>query len=138
MPLQLLIGSAIISMTLVIHVGFTAAAEWALKREHIWPGQRAGFMRFVLLLVGMTLLLLASISLSVWIWALCLLGLGVHNDIETAVYFTLVSFTTIGFGDIVLDKEWRILSGLMGANGLLIFGLTTAVLVDFLARFRRN
>jgi Ion channel len=138
MALQLLIGSAIISVTLIIHVGFTAAAEWGLKREHIWPGRNAGVVRFVVLLVGMTLLLLASISISVWLWALCLMGLGIFQETETSVYFALVSFTTLGFGDIVLEKQWRILSGLMAANGLLIFGLTTAVLVDFLSRFRRG
>ena len=138
MHLQFLIGSAIISATIVIHVGFTAAAEWSLTREHIWPGKPAGFLRFVTLLVGMTLVLLVSISLSVWLWALCLLGLGVFQDAETSVYFALVSFTTLGFGDIVLEKQWRILSGMMAANGLLIFGLTTAVLVDFLSRFRRR
>ncbi len=138
MFLQLLIGSAIISATIVIHVGFTAAAEWGLKREQIWPGRRAGFIRFVVLLVGMTLLLLASISVCVWLWGYCLLWLGVFHDVETSVYFALVSFTTLGLGDIVLEKEWRILSGMMAANGLLIFGLTTAVLVDFLSRFRRG
>jgi uncharacterized membrane protein YedE/YeeE len=63
---------------------------------------------------------------------------GVFHDFETSIYFALVSFTTLGFGDIVLEKQWRILSGLMGANGLVIFGLTTAVLVDFLSRFRRD
>lgn len=138
MPLQLAIGSAIITLTIVIHVGFTAAAEWALKREHLWPGRRAGALRFVTLLAGMTLTLLASISLSAWIWAFCLLSLGVFGDLETSVYFSLISFTTLGYGDIVLGKEWRILSGLAAANGLLIFGLTTAVLVDFLTRFRRS
>lgn len=109
-----------------------------LKHEHIWPGGRAGSLRFVTVLVGMTLLLLASISVSVWLWALCLLGLGVFDEAETSVYFALVSFTTLGLGDIVLEKQWRILSGLMAANGLLIFGLTTAVLVDFLAHLRRR
>ena len=138
MHLQFLIGSAIISATIIIHVGFTAATEWGLTHEHIWPGKRAGFVRFTLLLVGMTLVLLASISLCVWLWALCLLWLGVFQDPETSVYFALVSFTTLGFGDIVLEKQWRILSGMMAANGLLIFGLTTAVLVDFLSRFRRR
>jgi hypothetical protein len=137
MTLQLLLGSAIISVTILIHVGFTVAAEWGLTREHIWPGQRAGPFRFVVLLVGMTLWLLGSMTVAVWLWAFCLRGLDVLHDMETAVYFSLVSFTTLGFGDIILDKQWRILSGLMAANGLLIFGLTTAVLVDFLSRFRR-
>jgi len=138
MLLQLMIGAAIIATTIVIHVGFTAIAEWTLTHEHVWPGKNAGFIRFVVLLVGMTLWLMASISLGVWIWSLCLLGLGVFQDTETSVYFALVSFTTLGFGDIVLGKEWRILSGLMAGNGLLIFGLTAAVLVDFLSRFRRS
>lgn len=138
MLLHLLIGSSIISLTIVLHVAFTAAAEWGLKREHIWPGRLAGPLRFVTLLVGMTLWLLAAISLSVWLWAFCLIWLDIFQDIETSVYFSLVAFTTLGFGDIILGKEWRILSGLMAANGLLIFGLTTAVLVDFLSRFRRG
>lgn len=138
MLLQLLIGSGIITATIVIHVGFAAAVEWVLKREHLWPGRRAGLFRFITLLVGMTLFLLASISISVWLWAHSLLWLGVFQDIETSVYFSLVSFTTLGFGDIILDKDWRILSGLAAANGLLIFGLNTAVLVDFLTRFRRS
>lgn len=136
MTMQLLFGSALISLTILIHVGFTAAIELGMKREHLWPGEDASFIRFVTLLVTMTLLLLLSISLCVWLWALCLLWLGVFHDAETSVYFSMVSFTTLGFGDIVLDKQWRILSGLMGANGLIIFGLTTAVLVDFLSRFR--
>jgi hypothetical protein len=138
MPLQLLIGSAIITLTIIIHVAFTAAAEWGLRREHVWPGRRAGFVRFVALLAGMTLLLLASISVCVWLWAYCLIWLGVFHEAEPSVYFALVSFTTLGFGDIVLGHDWRILSALIAVNGLIIFGLTTAVLVDFLARFRRS
>jgi len=138
MLMQLLMGSAIISMTIIIHVGFTAGFEWVLTWDHLWPGQPEGFLRFIVLLVSMTLMLVASTSVCVWLWGYCLLLVGVFHDLETSIYFALVSFTTLGFGDIVLEKQWRILSGLMGANGLVIFGLTTAVLVDFLSRFRRN
>jgi hypothetical protein len=138
MTMQLLMGSALISLTILIHVGFAAVFELGLKREHLWPGKSAGFLRFVSMLVGMTLLLLASISICVWLWVLCLLWVGVFHEVEPAVYFAMVSFTTLGFGDIVLGKEWRILSGLMGANGLIIFGLTTAVLADFLSRVRQG
>lgn len=137
MSLQLLIGFAIISLTILIHVGFTAAAEWGLRRELTWSGKRSGPFRFVLRLVSVTVWLLASMTVSVWLWALCLLGLDVFQDMETSVYFSLVSFTTLGFGDIILGEDWRILSGLMAANGLIIFGLTTAVMVDFLSRIRR-
>jgi hypothetical protein len=135
---QLLIGSVIIIITIICQAVFTASAEWALRREHLWPGPRVGTFRFLAMLVGMTLWLLLSISLSVWLWAAALLWLDVFHELETSVYFSLVSFTTLGFGDIILMKEWRILSGMMAANGLIIFGLTAAVLIDFLSRLRRT
>jgi hypothetical protein len=138
MLLQFAAGSSIITTTIVLLVAFAAAAEWVLKIEHIWPGEGAGMTRFVAILAGITLWMLLAISISVWLWAFCLLWLGTFSEVEPAIYFSLVSFTTLGFGDIILQKEWRILSGLMAANGLLVFGLTTAILVDFLTRLKRR
>jgi hypothetical protein len=138
MLLQFAAGSSIITAPIVLLVAFAAAAEWVLKLEHIWPGEGAGMARFVAVLAGITLWMLLAISVSVWLWAFCLLWLGTFSEIEPAIYFSLVSFTTLGFGDIILDREWRIMSGLMAANGLLVFGLTTAILVDFLTRLRRR
>ena len=71
-------------------------------------------------------------SATVWIWALWFLWSGALGDLETAVYFSLVSFTTLGFGDIVLTRPHRLLSGMLAANGLVLFGLTTAVLIDLI------
>lgn len=138
MLIQFAAGSLIIITSIVLLVAFAAAAEWSLKQEHIWPGEGAGMVRFVVILAGITLWLLIAIAISVWLWTFCLLALGTFTEIEPAMYFSLVSFTTLGFGDIILEKQWRILSGLMAANGLLIFGLTTAILVDFLARLKRR
>jgi hypothetical protein len=138
MLFQFVVGSIIIIATIILQVGFTAVAEWSLKRERVWPGEGAGAVRFTVVLVGISLWLLVAITISVWLWSYCMLGIGAFDSLESAVYFSLVSFTTLGFGDIILGKEWRILSGMMAANGLLIFGLTTAVLVDFLSRLKRS
>jgi hypothetical protein len=75
-------------------------------------------------------------TVSVWIWAIALWALGVFSDIELSVYFALVAFTTLGFGDVLLPTEWRLLGGLAAANGLLIFGLLTAMLVETLQTTR--
>ena len=75
-------------------------------------------------------------SLGVWIWAATLLTLGAFGALEPALYFSVVSFTALGFGDVVLTPQWRLLSGMSAANGLLIFGLSTAFLVEFLSRLR--
>ena len=64
--------------------------------------------------------------------ALYLLWSGALGDLETAVYFSPVSFTTLGFGDIVLDRPHRLLSGMLAANGLVLFGLTAALLIGLI------
>ncbi|MEM9736953.1 MAG: ion channel, partial [Pseudomonadota bacterium] len=51
-----------------------------------------------------------------------------------ALYFSVVAFTTLGFGDVLLPQEWRLLAGLSAANGLLIFGVSTAFLVEVFRR----
>ena len=60
------------------------------------------------------------------------------DDLETATYFSIVAFTTLGFGDIILPVDWRILGGMTAANGLMNMGLYTALLVEVLRRVRSD
>ena len=53
---------------------------------------------------------------------------GAIPDLETALYFSTASFTTIGYGDVVLGPDWRLIGAIEGANGLLLFGWSTAFL----------
>ena len=63
---------------------------------------------------------------------------GIFQSLEPAVYFSLIAFTTVGFGDIVLTPQWRILSGMVAANGLLLFGFSTAFLFEVMVRLRNQ
>ena len=90
----------------------------------------------MILLVGVGLWVLAVITVGVWIWALAYWRWGRCPIWRHAVYFSLVSFTTLGFGDVLLDKDWRILAGMEAANGFLSFGLLTALLVETLRQVR--
>ncbi len=49
-------------------------------------------------------------TVNVWIWASAFILVGAFDALEPALYFTLVSFSTVGFGDITLGHEWRLLS----------------------------
>lgn len=80
--------------------------------------------------------ILVMMTSSVWIWAMALWLLEIFVTFEASVYFSLVAFTTLGFGDILLPVEWRLLGGLAAANGLLVFGLLTAMLVETLRETR--
>lgn len=60
-------------------------------------------------------------------WALLYRALGAFEDFETAMYFSGVTFTSLGYGDVVLDGRIRLLGPLQAANGLMMFGITTAL-----------
>jgi hypothetical protein len=60
------------------------------------------------------------------IWAAFYFGNSLFPDFETALYFSTTSYTTIGFGDVVLPRAWRMLGGIEGVTGVLLCGLSTA------------
>ena len=50
------------------------------------------------------------------------------RNLESAFYFSMVTFTSVGYGDLVLAGSWRVLSAIQAANGVIIFGWTTALI----------
>ena len=76
--------------------------------------------------------------IGVWIWAFALIWVDAFEGIEPSLYFALSAYTTLGFGDVLPEEEWRILGALIGANGMLGFGLATAAMVEFVGRIRAH
>lgn len=138
MLIQLALGSLMVVLSVVVEGAFIVAAEAVLKRCAGWLSRGAPTLRASMALGLSTLWLMAAHSVSAWIWALCFMAIGVFDALEPALYFSVVAFTTLGFGDVLLPTEWRLLAGLCAANGLLIFGVSTAFLVEFLVRIRRR
>jgi len=133
---QLCIGTLIISATVMTQVLFISVAMAVLNRFGPWLIHPPSMWKTVVALIGVVLWLVAGISVCAWIWASVFLLLDMFEAIEPALYFSIVTFTTLGYGDITLDTPWRLLSGLTAANGLIIFGLNTAFLVEFIFRLR--
>jgi len=77
-------------------------------------------------------LLLISVMLQMSGWATLFLMLGQFDDFETAIYFSGVTFTSLGYGDITLPERVRILSAMEAADGLLMFGIISAVFMGAL------
>ncbi len=135
---QILIG---IGLTLVTIV--TAAVGWwvleaIILRLHQWARRPPHPPKLMTILAMSLVWNLLIITTAVLLWASAYLGLGIFATFESAVYFSLVAFTTLGFGDILLPTEWRLLSGIAAANGLLLFGLITAILVETLRETRQR
>jgi hypothetical protein len=87
---------------------------------------------FALIIAVLYILFIQTII--VWLWAVIFVLVGALPAFEPALYFSLVSFTTVGYGDVVLDPQWRLLSGLTAANGFLSFGWSTAYMVELVRR----
>ncbi|QEE34365.1 two pore domain potassium channel family protein [Octadecabacter sp. SW4] len=137
MFIQIVLGSALMFVSIMI-AGFSFwFLEVALSRWQLWLRRRPHRPKLVFMLCLSALWILVQVTAGVWIWAAALFWLDVFTTFEESVYFGFVAFTTLGFGDILLPLQWRLLGGMAAANGLLNFGLLTAVIVETLRQVRR-
>lgn len=136
MVLQITVGTALLLTNILIAAVAAMLLEVMFQRTHSWMLREPHRPKLVLMFAGVSLWVLGVVTAAVWVWALAYLELGAFGTLEEAVYFSLVCFTTLGFGDVLLPQEWRILAGMTAANGFLNFGLLTALLIEALRQIR--
>jgi Ion channel len=131
---QLLVGTCLISATVIIHAqGSLSAIPFLRRATEMVAGSRRHAFR-VGYTVVVVLWLFALHTLEIWLWAAFYWLFTELPDFETALYFSISSYTTLGYGDIVLGPEWRILAALEAANGILLFGWSTTFLLTVVRR----
>jgi len=121
---HLAIGMLAIIATVMIHAAFMVAAGQVCGRMH---NHGPTSLRSSLQIAAIVIWFFLSICIQAWGWALLYLYFGALQTLEEALYFSTVTFTTLGYGDVVLDTEWRLLSAFEAANGTIIIGWTTAM-----------
>jgi len=131
---QVAFGSVLMLITTAIHASCTAAVLRGLRMTHAsrWGG-RSAVTRVSLISLVVLMMFLASL-LEAGTWAAVYLAVGAIADLETALYFSTVTFTTLGYGDVTLDAGWRLLSSFQAANGTIMFGWTTAIVMAVIHR----
>ena len=126
---QLLLGSAALGLASATHI---TVLTFAIDHLPSIARDVAGF-RWPLILTAFAAILVGH-TLQVWIWALILKAIRAIGSLEDAIYFMLVTSTTLGYGDITLERKWRLFGAMAAVNGLLTFGLSTAFLIEIFAR----
>ncbi|RLJ60098.1 ion channel [Litoreibacter meonggei] len=136
----LFVGSVVIVITMLAAAWMFEIAGRALRRVDVLLQRKSRAVQTLAVLVIALFWILLVLTLSIWGWAGVYLYIGLFDRLETALYFAIVSFTTVGYGDVVIDENWRLLAGMTATNGLLVFGLFTAFLVEILdvVRFRQR
>lgn len=136
MLVQIALGAGLLLLNILVMAVAALALESAFRAAHPWlvaPPQRP---KLLLMLVGVSFWVLVVLTIGVWTWALALHQVGAFFTLEEAVYFALVAFSTLGLGDLIPLRDWRILAAMASVNGFLSFGLLTALLVEALRQVR--
>lgn len=136
MFIQIAIGTGLMLLSVLVSGIAFWALEILLSRSHPWLMKEPHRPKLALVLSVTVIWVLGMVTAGVWIWAFAFRALGIFGTMEASVYFALVAFTTLGYGDVLLPQDWRLLGGMAAANGLLSMGLLTAMLVEVLRHVR--
>jgi hypothetical protein len=135
--------------TLLLKIGLSAIIIVITSAIHAWGmmitlnivrmTERARKPRILrktpIFLTNLIVIMMFLVSIAeVLIWACAYLMMNAINGIEKAVYFSMVTFTTLGYGDVLLDERWRLLASFEAANGIIMFGWTTAIVIAAVQR----
>ncbi len=123
---QLFVAFTIVGICLVIHVAMIiVVGEWLVDHRER-RARNLGIMGYMLLLIATFSAIIFLHMVEIAIWAAYYYEWALFPDFETSCYFSITTYTTIGFGDVVLPRAWRILGGVEGVSGVLLCGLSTA------------
>jgi hypothetical protein len=130
----LLLGTGLLVASLLSFSVAIVLAVSLMSREIRagYSGER--FWKNVAIMIVITLVMAAAHLIEIAMWAAAFLAIGEISTFEKAFYFSAENYTSLGYGDIVLSERWRLLGPLEAINGLLLFGLSTAVMFAVLSR----
>lgn len=139
MLIELVFAFALVAVCVVIHTaGVVILAEWLLGRREAFE-RRPDMTRFTLMLMMVFAIIILLHLLETAIWAAFYQRQGLFPDYETSLYFSLKSYSTVGYGDVLLPQRWRLLGCVEAISGVLLCGLSTAfifVIVNALVQIR--
>lgn len=127
---QLLVALSLMALTVVIHaIGVMTAFGW-LRQQSAAKVLFRECRLFIRLAAWIVLLHLGEIAL----WGAFYLWRGAINEMASALYFSAVTYTTTGYGDLVLPIEWRLVGAVEALTGILMCGWSTAFFVAVVSR----
>jgi Ion channel len=133
---KVLFAGGLVVVTVFIHgVGISALLR-AMLRLHAL--EKSGFWRIYPLLIAVTCWLISIHSVAICVWGLFYFWQGCLPDAESSFYFSGVTYTTVGYGELVLPQPWRLLAPLEALTGTLMFGVSTGLFFAIVLRWITN
>ena len=128
------IGLPVMLLCLAIQTALTGVSvQYALRRISVDALHLKTLGNIRLLTVVMLILMLGNL-LQIALWGALFLWLGEFTELSEAIYHSTVNYASLGYGDIVMSKRWKMLGPLEAVNGVLMLGMTSAALVVILTQ----
>jgi len=126
---NLVLGTLLISVTVVVHtLGLVMLARWMSWIVRWFRLHRHSLGKTIAMVTTMLGIFLVH-TIEIWLWAFAYVATGVVDSVEGAVYFSTVTFSTLGYGDITPPPEWRVFAALEAMNGIILIGWSIAYLI---------
>jgi hypothetical protein len=124
----LLVGTGMLLVSLLFYGVATALIVQVVVRLIRSGFAGMGFWKNVVVMTVVTLITAGTHLTQIAVWAVIFLACGEISTFEQAFYVSAENYTALGYGDVILSQQWRLLGPLEAINGLLWFGLSTAVM----------
>ncbi|GBF57414.1 hypothetical protein PbB2_01081 [Candidatus Phycosocius bacilliformis] len=134
----LAVSSAMVAVTVIVHfVGLATLMLLIRQRQPLTNPSAPHFSIRVLAILFVVFGLFAIHTVEIWLYAMVYhFGLNAFQDFETALYFSTVTFVSLGYGDVILPRDWRLVGAIEAANGVILLGWSTAFLITVIGRLR--
>lgn len=130
---QFLVGGGISIVNIAIHaLIMTLVVQTTRALANRDRSSRPLYLTWMM--IGTVSILMAAHAGEVLVWALAYAVLGVTTRETSTLYFAFVNYTTLGYGDVIPNKQWQLLGPMTAMNGVLMFGWSTAVIFEVLRR----
>jgi hypothetical protein len=136
MLIKLLIAGGLVVLTVAMHaLGLDALLRFIMRSRALG---RSGFRVVTGMVIALTCWLVLIHLAEITLWGLFYVWRGCLPDAESAIYFSAVTYTTVGYGDLVLPRPWRMFAPLEALTGILMCGLSTGLFFAIVNRWLGN
>ncbi|MCX8475493.1 MAG: potassium channel family protein [Sphingomonas sp.] len=133
---QLALSTLITGITISLHLIGLAGLMRLIRGHRRRAPSPDAILHDVLGIAGAAFGLFVLHAAEIWLYAALYALSGTLGSFEEALYFSTSTYTTIGYGDVVLPRGWRLLGAIEGATGLILLGWSTAFFVSVVGRIR--
>jgi hypothetical protein len=131
---QLLVGSLMISASVVFHVTVLVYLSHFLRRADANMTNFSSLTKSIALMTFSVFIIIGVHTAEAWSWAVLYLNLQEFSSLDQALYFSVVTSTTLGYGDLTLSPKSQLLGTFEAMGGLILFGVSTAFLLEIMRR----